>query len=183
MKVCFRDKRTASEYAKVKSKLTSLELLIFPSVIDHAERARMQEELQKLEARAQVLYEPWHDFIPKLRSWTKRPRYRTIRTISYKQYPFKLTEEELVEFVESLKRKYPGKGYKLESEELFVKAKRGVGTIRFHIITRSNTKTINPPIYFDLASGRCYIPKHFVEKYPRLSSSVVLYRLHPLGIV
>jgi len=183
MKACFHTKEDAVEYRKLKSATSAYRMRIFPSPVDYAHLQKLNKEMGKLEGKGLVLWEPWSDFIPKMKSTSHKGKYGFLRAIEKKKYPLGVTEEQLGDMIKELQGKYPKKGYRMEVAELWAIRGRGVGKVRFHVIKRGDDELNNPPMYFDLKSGRCYIPKHIVESRPRLASAVVLYRLRPLGAV
>jgi len=114
MRVCFNNKHDAVEYAQnlsIKNRYCSM---IFPSSLDYATIQYCKEQLHNLETKGMVLYEPWSDFKPKLKSTTYAKRYKRAyeytREIRKKKYPFNITEEQLRAMVMKLQKNYSRKG-------------------------------------------------------------------------
>jgi hypothetical protein len=111
-----------------------------------------------------------------------RYEYERYHFITPKEYPVKLTLEDLNAAVQSLQERYPDLGYRLVEEWVEEEVEGKIESIRYYAIQRERANVENPSLYINLDRGRLYVPKSYVRKKPRKVSVVLSYRLYALKI-
>jgi len=132
--------------------------------------------------RAITLLEPFEDFDITLRSYSRLPHHKTVRTYEPKHYPLRIPLRKLKAQVKDLQQRYAKHNYRLVTRTLFARVNGRLRKIRFHIIRRGKACMDNPPVYYDPRAGRFFVPRSYVEGHKRLTRTVVYYRLRALGV-
>lgn len=120
------------------------------------------------------LMEVFVDFPVKIRSWGGDKSHRTKRTVKPKNYPHKGLIRAIKRHIKDLQERYPDKGY--EARDMTLKGERMLR------IRRADKGLRRVPIYFEVRTGRFFVPKTYVKRKYRLTCSVINYRLHALGV-
>jgi len=130
------------------------------------------------------LLEVFKDFQVTVMGASQRSRYHYPMRIERKPNPNRLSLEDLVDYVETLKVKFPDKGFKL--------TKRRVEGKQYYIITkrsyrkdeqgRSHEVMDRAPIYCDLEEQRFFVPQRYLRDRRRLVNYVIMRTLGSLGI-
>jgi len=130
------------------------------------------------------LMEVFKDFEIIIKGGSFHGRYQYPMRVTKKDDPPRLSFEDLVEYVEHLKSKYPEKGFKLvkrrvEGREYYVIAKKAhwvdeAGRLREHMD--------RVPIYIDLEGQRFFVPKRYLRDRRRLVNYIVMRALGALGV-
>lgn len=128
------------------------------------------------------------------------------RTIKPKRYPRKRLASKLKKMVKTLQEQYAKLGYVLNEEthdeKRYLVLKR-LGHrekikqvsvyesvwdlwMRSRVHQRIDELVLEdcstPPLYYEVSSGRFYVPEKYVSKQPQLVTYVVQMRLRPLGV-
>jgi len=114
----------------------------------------------------EVFLEVFVDF-PLYRKTNKPDR---LTEITPKQYPLKISEEQIKEAFENLRKKYANKGYRIVTAE--INGSKCLG------ITRKD----GIPVFFDVKRGRVYVRERDVINNPEWTAVIVHYRLTALKI-
>jgi len=130
------------------------------------------------------LKEVFRDFEVVVKSGSYHSRYHYPVKIVPKDEPRQVTLQDLTDYVENLRARYPDKDFKLRE--------RKVGGRTYHIITRSShyrdeqgrRREIKEriPIYVDLERQRFFVPKRYVEHRLKLTSYIVMRVLGTFGL-
>ena len=117
------------------------------------------------------LVELFKDYTPIVRGKALNSRYEAVYRIERKANPKTVTEEDLIKYVNSLQQRYPNHNFYLRRWR------------NYHIITRKGKYVKDRvSIYIDLEKQAFYVPKHCIEKNPKLANYIIMVTLGALGV-
>jgi len=110
-------------------------------------------------------------------------RYKALYELVPKPDRRQITREDLEDYVEKLKAKYPDRGFYLRTAR--------VDGRTFHIVSRSSYEKLpdgskrrvydRVPVYFDLEAQRVYVPRWYIRNRRRLANYILMRTLGSLG--
>ncbi|RLI87407.1 MAG: hypothetical protein DRP01_01910 [Archaeoglobales archaeon] len=124
------------------------------------------------------------EHVPVVRGKGQFGRYDQLFEVVKKSEPRRLELEDLVEYVEGLRRRYPTHEFRLREVELNGR--------KFHVIDRKSWKRLEDgrrvrvrdriPIYVDLERQEFYVPQSYLKRRKRLANYIIMRTLGALGV-
>jgi len=134
------------------------------------------------------------DFKPKIRSYSTKKSYRTVRRLELGPRDIRLDIGAIQKKVKELQEKYPDKGFYFEKHKVMnLNAHDGwsrrdqeerhmAHSMVCWIFGRREKGAKNIPLYWSSRFERLYVPQSYVKHQKRLTASMILYRLRDLGV-
>jgi len=118
------------------------------------------------------LLEVFKDFEVTVRGWSNKPQYTTRYRIVPREDFDPLTLEDLEDYIESLQKRFPDRGFYLRKYK------------NFRVITQKGSyhKKDAVPIYVDLKEQRFYVPSSYLRRNRCLVNYICMVTLGSLGI-
>jgi len=118
--------------------------------------------------------EVFKDVFPVIRSISKDKRYKTRKVIHLNQEAIEIDFKALLDYVESLKERFPERGYRLDKITFQGK--------EYAVLRKSDPHLYLISIYFDLEEGRILVPSSIWYRRKKLVGYMIFRTLGALGI-
>ena len=125
------------------------------------------------------LLEVFKDFEVTVRGKGQFGRYNQMFIVEPKKDAEPITKEALEAYVENLKRRYPGEGFRLRKYKNYIVLDKPSRRWKGNRLVKVKDRV---PIYFDLKNQKFYVPKWYVEKRTRLTNFIIMVTLGALGV-